>query len=155
MTAFNVVRFTVKPGCEDAFVEAHRSMRPALKGFMAGNLVKTGDRSFCLVGEWRAFRDIVAARPQMIDMLDRVRDMLEDLGEGLGVTDPVSGETVLKLKIPKARKVASRQAQARTGAGGRKPVDKRATAKKQARKSATSKTQAGKRATGKKRSGAA
>jgi hypothetical protein len=148
MTAFNVVRFRVKPGCEDAFIEAHRSMGPELKGFLSGNLVRTGDRSFCLVGEWRAFGDIVAARPQMIGMLDRVRDLLEDLGEGLGVTDPVSGETVLKLKVPKARKVPTRHAQGRARAGT-KPATKRAT-KKQPRKSPPSRKTSGKSATAKK-----
>jgi hypothetical protein len=40
---------------------------------------------------------IVAGRPEMIASLDRFRDMLEDLGGGLGVTDPVSGEVVAEL----------------------------------------------------------
>jgi hypothetical protein len=31
-------------------------------------------------------------------LLDRFRDTLEDLGGGLGVTDPVSGEVVVHLK---------------------------------------------------------
>jgi hypothetical protein len=30
--------------------------------------------------------------------LDTFRDMLEDLGDGRGVTDPVSGPVVLELK---------------------------------------------------------
>jgi hypothetical protein len=34
----------------------------------------------------------------MIGFLDEVRDMLEDLGGGLGVTDPVSGEAVVERK---------------------------------------------------------
>jgi len=38
------------------------------------------------------------ARPEMIATLDTFRSMLEDLGGGLGVTDPVSGEVVLALK---------------------------------------------------------
>jgi len=33
----------------------------------------------------------------MIAMLDSFRDTLEDLGGGLGVTDPVSGEAVLEM----------------------------------------------------------
>jgi len=41
---------------------------------------------------------MAAARPQMIATLDGFRDTLEDLGGGLGVTDPVSGEVVLELK---------------------------------------------------------
>ena len=32
------------------------------------------------------------------------RDMLEDLGSGLGVTDPVSGQAVAKLAAPKVAK---------------------------------------------------
>ena len=32
----------------------------------------------------------------MIANLDMIRDLLEDLGGGLGVTDPVSGEAVFE-----------------------------------------------------------
>ena len=38
---------------------------------------------------------LAAARPAMIATLDEFRDKLEDLGGGLGVTDPVSGEAVI------------------------------------------------------------
>lgn len=38
------------------------------------------------------------ARPNMIATLDSFRNTLEDLGGGLGVTDPVSGSVVLSLK---------------------------------------------------------
>jgi hypothetical protein len=41
---------------------------------------------------------ISAARPAMIKNLDRFRGTLEDLGHGLGVTDPVSGELVIDIK---------------------------------------------------------
>jgi hypothetical protein len=34
----------------------------------------------------------------MIATLNALRDTLEDLGSGLGVTDPVSGPVVLSLK---------------------------------------------------------
>ena len=104
MTAFNVVRFRVKPGSEAQFVEHHRKTRPAFRGFLGGSLVKTGDQTFCFVGEWRNFQSIVNARPQMVGMLDHVRDLLEDMGGGLGVTDPVSGQTVARLGPPKAAK---------------------------------------------------
>jgi hypothetical protein len=98
MTAFNVVRFRVKPGREEAFIEAHRRAGPTFKGFVRGTLIKTGDRSFCMIGEWNSFDDLAAARPQMIGLLDTFRGDLEDLGNGLGVTDPVSGETVFEMK---------------------------------------------------------
>jgi hypothetical protein len=97
MTAFNIVRFRVKPGHEEHFVEFHRRAQPALVGFRRGCLVKTGERNFCFVAEWETFEAIVAARPRMIGMLDEVRGDLEDLGNGMGVTDPVSGEVVVEL----------------------------------------------------------
>jgi hypothetical protein len=107
MSAFNVVRFRVKSGSEQRFLDAHRAMRPELKGFISGSMIKTGDRTYCLVVEWRSFQSIVAARPTMIGMLDSMRDMLEDLGGGLGVTDPVSGEVVLRLKTAAVKRPAA------------------------------------------------
>lgn len=101
MTAFNVVRFRVKPGGEQQFIDAHRKVRSGFKGFLGGNLIRTGDQTFCMVGEWRNFQSLVAARPQMIAILDGFRDLLEDLGGGLGVTDPVSGEVVARIAAPK------------------------------------------------------
>ena len=98
MTAFNIVRFRVKPGREQAFIDAHQRMDPVMPGFLRGALVRTGDRTFCMVGEWASFDRIVAARPTMIGMLDTVRDDLEELGGDLGVTDPVSGEVVVDMK---------------------------------------------------------
>jgi hypothetical protein len=41
---------------------------------------------------------LVQARPDMIATLESFRDTLEELGGGLGVTDPVSGPVVLALK---------------------------------------------------------
>jgi hypothetical protein len=45
----------------------------------------------------------------MISILDEMRGMLEDLGGGLGVTDPVSGEVVAQFGMKKkaAKKRAS------------------------------------------------
>jgi hypothetical protein len=137
MTAFNLVRFRVKPGSEQDFVEAHRRMHPQLKGFMGGSLVKTGDRTFCFVGEWRNFQSIVNARPQMVTMLDEVRHMLEDLGNALGVTDPVSGDSVLRLGPPRpAAKKRSTKRSTPKRKVGRKATGKRKSAKSVAKKSA-------------------
>jgi hypothetical protein len=96
MTAYNVVRFKVKAGQEQAFIDFHKQAK-AVPGLQEGSLIKTGDRSYCLVAKWASFDSIVAARPQMIGMLDQLRGMLEDLGGGLGVTDPVSGDVVVEL----------------------------------------------------------
>jgi hypothetical protein len=97
MTAFNVVRFRVKPGRESEFIAAQRKSHPDFAGFKQFVLIKTGDRTYCAVGEWDSYQSMVAARPKMIAMLDTFRDTLEDLGGGLGVTDPVSGEVVLEM----------------------------------------------------------
>jgi hypothetical protein len=100
MTAYNSVRFKVKPGREADFVAFHQKpISPPLKGLRKATLVKTGERSYCFVGEWNAMSDIVAARPQMAKLLDGTRAMLEDLGNGLGVSDPVSGDAVVEMKI--------------------------------------------------------
>ena len=131
MTAFNVVRFKVKPGSEAQFVEHHRMARPGFKGFLGGSLIKTGDQTFCFVGEWRNFDSIVYARPQMVSMLDGMREMLEDLGSGLGVTDPVSGSAVVKLASPKP-KAKKRPAKARRAA--KRSKGKRVKAKRGAKK---------------------
>jgi len=97
MTAYNVVRFKVKPGLEEAFVNEHRQVKAELPGMRKFSLLKTGERAYCVIGEWDSMGSIVNARPSMIALLDRLRDMLEDLGNGLGVTDPVSGEAVVEL----------------------------------------------------------
>jgi len=115
MTAFNVVRFRVKPGQEQRFIDAHRKARPGFRGFIGGSLVRTGDQTYCLIAEWRNFKSIVAARPQMIEILDGIREMLEDLGGGLGVTDPTSGEVVARLAAAKGAKKRPVRARRKTG----------------------------------------
>jgi hypothetical protein len=102
MTAFNIVRFRVKPGHQEQFVAKHRGISRNLKGFRGGALVKTGEDTFCFIGEWANFKKIVDARPQMIGILDEFRQHLEDLGGGL--TDPVSGEVAVKLAASKPAK---------------------------------------------------
>jgi quinol monooxygenase YgiN len=133
MAAYNVVRFRVMPGSEQQFIEAHeRLVEPGFEGFLGGSLVRTGDRTFCMIGEWRDFQSIVDARPLMIGFLDSVRHMLEDLGGGLGVTDPASGEVAVRLRPRKAAKKA-RPAAKRGGAkraGGKRSAGKRAAGKR-------------------------
>jgi hypothetical protein len=149
MTAFNVVRFRVKPGHEESFVEAFRSANPdQLPGVRRLAVIRTGDNSFCTVGEWETFNHIVDARPMMIGLLDGFRHMLEDLGADLGVTDPVSGEALLELgppaptAAPKARRAAVRRRKAAAKprrAAPAKRAKKGAKAKAGARKTATKK----------------
>jgi hypothetical protein len=98
MTAFNVVRFRVKPGREQEFLDAHKRVGASWAGLEHANIIKTGDRTFCIVAEWTDMDALAKARPNMIATLDSFRDTLEDLGGGLGVTDPASGPVVVALK---------------------------------------------------------
>ena len=98
MTAFNTVRFKVKPGRDQEFLDAHRKVAADWAGLKHVNLIKTGDRGYCIIAEWTDMDALAKARPSMIATLDKFRDTLEDLGGGLGLTDPVSGPVVLELK---------------------------------------------------------
>lgn len=98
MNAFNAVRFKVKPGREQDFLDAHKRADRNWPGMLQANIIKTGDRAYCIIGEWESMDALAAARPSMIATLDSFRDTLEDLGGGLGLTDPAAGPVVLELK---------------------------------------------------------
>jgi antibiotic biosynthesis monooxygenase len=98
MTAFNAVRFRVKPGRDQDFLDAHAKVQAQWPGLRHAHIIKTGERTYCIIAEWTGMDALAAARPHMIAVLDGFRDTLEDLGGGLGLTDPVSGPVVLELK---------------------------------------------------------
>ena len=98
MTAFNAVRFRVKPGREQEFLDAHRGVGADWPGLRHANIIETGGGGYCIIAEWEDTESLAAARPQMIATLDCFRDTLEELGDGRGVTDPVSGPVVLAMK---------------------------------------------------------
>ena len=100
MTAFNVVRFRVKPGREQEFLDAHQPQNVQSKwpGWKQVDLIQTGDRSYCVIGEWEDMAAMAAARANMIATLNSFRDTLEDFGGGIGVTDAVSGPVVIEIR---------------------------------------------------------
>ena len=98
MSAFNAVRFRVKPGRDQEFLDAHNGIAQAWPSLVQANIIKTGDRSYCLIAEWRDMEACITARPAMVATLNSFRDTLEDLGNGLGVTDAAAGTVVLALK---------------------------------------------------------
>lgn len=98
MTVMNVVHMRVKPGHEADYVRIHHEMRISnMKGSRNFWLVKSGERSYIVVGEWDSMEAMVAARPAMIANLDKLRPILEDMGGGRGVTEAWSGEVALHL----------------------------------------------------------
>jgi hypothetical protein len=58
MTAFNVVRFRVKPGRDQEFLDAHKKVQANWAGLLHANMIKTGERTYCnhrrVVGHERA-----------------------------------------------------------------------------------------------------
>ena len=98
MTAFNVVRFRVKTGRDQQFLDAHDEIQATWPGLTRANIIKTGEGTYCIIAEWNDIEDCANARPHMIATLNSFRDTLEDLGGGLGVTDPVAGPVVRTLK---------------------------------------------------------
>ena len=92
MSAFNAVRFRVKPGREKDFLDAHKNVGGDWPG------LRHADDTYCIIAEWTDVEALVQARPKMVATLRSFRDTLEDLGGGLGVTDAVSGPVVMPLK---------------------------------------------------------
>lgn len=98
MVAFNVVRFKIKTGREQEFLDAHKGIGASWAGLRHANIIKISDQAYCIIAEWDSQDALVNARPQMIETLNRFRDTLEDLGDGRGVTDAFSGPVALALK---------------------------------------------------------
>lgn len=95
MTVFNVVRFKVKPGMDEAFLDAHKTIGESWTGLSRANIIKTGEGRYCLIAEWASPEALASGRTGMIATLNSFRHTLEDQGGGLGVTDAVSGPVVL------------------------------------------------------------
>ena len=108
MTAYNVVRYRAKRGRDKELEELIRTGVNAAEAANFGGLrkvalIKIGERNYCFIGEWDSFDALANARSAMIKNLDRNRDLLEDLGGGLGVTYAVSGEAIFELDISAIR----------------------------------------------------
>ena len=96
MTNFaSSVRFQVKTGQEDAFVDAvmkfDASQHP---GCVSHQVINAGNGRFQSNVVWENEDAIAAARPNLIKFLDTMRPMLAEISPELGVTDPISGHIV-------------------------------------------------------------
>ncbi|MEO8180355.1 MAG: antibiotic biosynthesis monooxygenase [Deltaproteobacteria bacterium] len=92
----NVVRMRIQAGkfelWKERTLETMRSMQAA-EGLLEARIIQSGERDVCYVARWTSLEAFAAARPQLVASLDRVRELLESLGE-LGVTDPVAGPVI-------------------------------------------------------------
>ena len=91
----NVVRFVVKEGSENDFLEVFKTFSKE-EGEIYSFLVQTGDREYDAVGTWESEDALVNARPSLIGNLDKMRDFLEEISPDLGVTDPRSGNIIME-----------------------------------------------------------
>jgi hypothetical protein len=92
----NVIRFIVKDGNQDSFIEIYNK-RTSLDGLISRILLQTGDKTFCSVGIWENEDSLIKNRKNMNLFLDSFRDMLEEISPDLGVTDVVSGAVVAEI----------------------------------------------------------
>jgi hypothetical protein len=96
MAAYTVVRFRPKAGQHEEFQTLFCGIVREFQGLRKFALIKSASGEYFSMAEWDTFDDIVAARPQMIRNLDTFRHTLDDYGEGIGVTNAISGEAVLE-----------------------------------------------------------
>lgn len=95
MVAFNVVRTRVRPEFEAEFLAVNDDPGHEVeRGLRCMSLVRTDEHCYCFVGEWDSLDALTQARPVLGAWLDRLRPMLEELGEG----GEVSGRVVARLK---------------------------------------------------------
>jgi len=59
------VRFKVKAGREQQFLDAHNKVAFAWPGLRQVNIIKTGEHTFCVIAEWIDMDAIVNARASM------------------------------------------------------------------------------------------
>lgn len=98
MHAFSIVRFRVKPGRKEEFIEAHKKAASGWPGLVHANLVQIGERGYCLVAEWESEAAMQKAGPKLIKTLDGFRATLEVLGPKIGVAATLAGPAVLEMK---------------------------------------------------------
>ena len=98
MRAMSVVRFKPHPGQEEEFERIYKSLVREFAGLRKISLVKATNGGYFGVGEWETFDHLVAARPAMVENLDKFRHLLASFSEELGVTDAISGNVTYRRK---------------------------------------------------------
>ena len=95
MSAFNVVRYRVKPGMDGKFLDVHHQTKFDFPGFRRGHVIKTGEQTYCFIGEWDNATAALESESGMIEILNQFSDTLEELDSGKK-TDAVFGDSVIE-----------------------------------------------------------
>ena len=89
------VRFQVKTGQEDAFLEAVSKLNISqYAGCISHQVIDARNGRFQSYVVWENEDAIAAVRPDLTKFLDTMRPMLAEISPELGVTDPMSGPIV-------------------------------------------------------------
>lgn len=59
---FNLVRFRVKPDRDQEFLDARRKVQANWPGLEHVNMIKTGDRTCCVIAHWTEIDSLAKAR---------------------------------------------------------------------------------------------
>ena len=94
MAAFNIVKYKVKPGMEEKFLQVHRDAKWPMEGLRRGSLVQTGAGAYCFLGEWESAQLAAAGEAPMVEILNQFIDTLEELPSGQK-TDAVFGDSII------------------------------------------------------------
>lgn len=91
MEFMNIVRMRIKAGKFEEWQKIiHENMQAgAPEGLLDLRHVKYGENEVCVVGRWASREALAAARPRLVQGLDRFRHLLD------GETDPISGAVIL------------------------------------------------------------
>ena len=101
METCNVVRIRVKPEFEAEFLALNENPSHGVEqGLIHSFLVRTGERTYCFVGQWSSMTALAAGQSVIAAQWDKMRHMLDDLGEGAEPIEPLVGEIVAKRKFP-------------------------------------------------------
>ena len=91
------VRFQVKDGQEEAFIEAVNKFDVSqYPGCLSHQVINAGNGRFQSYVVWENEAAIAAVRPDLIKFLDTMRPTLAEISPELGVTDPISGLIIEK-----------------------------------------------------------
>ena len=93
----SVVKFVTKPGYSEDFVEICKQNEfRKIHGLIAATLIQTDENKFTWISEFDDISKLVDAQDTFVAPLDTWRHMLENITIDNGVTNPESGQVVVR-----------------------------------------------------------
>ena len=93
----SVVKFVTKPGHSEDFVEICKQNEfRKINGLIEATLIQTDENKFTWISEFDDISKLVDAQDTFVAHLDTWRHLLENITIDNGVTDPESGQIVVR-----------------------------------------------------------